>query len=280
MPRRPRIQNQRDAQSRPSRRHDDTPAPKVQTSLGVYTLEVLDKLDDNLFLIQATSFVRRFAKINRNMVVLRHNKRELTLINPVRLDADGEARLLQLGGIARIIRLAPNHGTNHDRYYIDKFPQVRRWAPARSAADSHDPNLPVHRLLTDDDDAILPACHVFCFQETAQPECALLILQDYVGNLLVTSDSLQSHQANPLVNMPVRAKLAAEGMLAGKIHISSAWLRSASHTRSHRQKALRGEFERLLRLDFARMVGSSGTMVYEGAKEGTVLAVERTFPLL
>ena len=240
----------------------------------VYSVQSIERLDDNVFCIHAIARVRKIAKINRNIIVLRHNKRQLTLISPVRLDEEGEAKLLKLGTPIRIIRLAPTQGVLHDRYYLHKFPRVRRWAPAESSDDE----IPVHRLLVDDDDAILPACHVFCFQETAEPECALLLLQDYVGNLLVTSQALQAHRENQLINIPVRAKLASGGMMASEIVIPPPWLKRVTHGSKHR-KRLRSDFERLLRLDFERLASSSGVMVYQAAKEKAVLAVEQAFPI-
>jgi hypothetical protein len=242
----------------------------------IYKAKRIRKLDDNLFVVNGTARIRSIARINRNMVVLRHNKRELTLINPIRLTPEDEGRLLQLGTIQRIIRLAPRHGVSHDKYYLQKFPNIRRWAPALSTEG--DEHVPVHRLLTEDDDAILPACHVFCFQQTAEPECAVLLLQDYVGNLLVTSDSLQAQRDNHFCNMPVRAKLAAEGLLELDIVIGSQWVRTMSHSQKHK-KLLRAEFERLLRLDFERLIAASGVMVFQSAKEKTVIAVEHAFPL-
>jgi hypothetical protein len=249
----------------------------------VYKAKRIRKLDDNLFVVHGTARVRSIARINRNMVVLRHNKRELTLINPIRLCPEDEVKLLQLGAIQRIIRLAPSHGVSHDKYYLQKFRNIRRWAPALSSESDYDHNkndvLPVHRLLTEDDDAILPGCHVFMFQETAQPECAVLLLQDYVGNLLVTSDALQAQRDNHYCNMPVRAKMAAEGLLELDIAIPSQWVRTMSQSSKQKhKKLLRADLERLLRLDFERLIAASGVMVFQGAKEKAVLAVEHAFP--
>jgi hypothetical protein len=209
----------------------------------VYKAKRIRKLDDNLFVVHGTARVKSIARINRNMVVLRHNKRELTLINPIRLCPEDELKLLQLGTIQRIIRLAPRHGISHDKYYMQKFGNIRRWAP--------------------------------------QPECAILLLQDYVGNLLVTSDVLQAQRDNHYCNMPVRAKMAAEGLLEFDIVISSQWVRTMSHAPSSKykhKKLLRADLERLLRLDFERLIAASGVMVFQGAKEKAVVAVEHAFP--
>lgn len=256
--------------------------PSMEAPHGaIYKAKSIQKLDDNLYVFHGTARVKSIARINRNMVVLRHNKRELTLINPVRLILEDEAKLLQLGIIQRIIRLAPRHGASHDKYYLEKYPGVRRWAPGvitSTKGGGSDNDLPVHRLLTEEDDAILPACHVFLFGETAEAECCVLLLRDYVGNLLVTADALQSQRDNPYINMPVRAKLGTEGMLDQDVVIAPAWLRTMSHSSTHK-KVLKREFERLLRLDFEQLIAASGVMLYEQAKEKCVVAVEHAFPL-
>jgi hypothetical protein len=251
----------------------------------VYKANRIRKLDDNIFVVHGTARVRSIARINRNMVVLRHNKRELTLINPIRLLPEDQDKLLQLGAIQRIIRLAPRHGVSHDNYYLQTFPNVRRWAPALSSdfddklKDKDVVPVPVHRLWTEDDDAILPGCHVFMFQETREPECAIVLLQDYVGNLLVTSNSLQAQRDNPYCNMPVRAKMAAAGLLELDIVIPNQWIRTMSHSQSPKhKKLLRADLERLLRLDFERLIAASGVMVFQCAKEKAVMAVEHAFP--
>jgi hypothetical protein len=65
------------------------------------------------------------------------------------------------------------------------------------------------------------------------------------------------------------------------IVIPSQWVRtmSYSHLRSSKlKKLLRADLERLLRLDFERLIAASGVMVFQGAKEKVVMAVERAFP--
>ena len=246
-----------------------------------YNAECIERLDDNLFVVHATSR-RKLTHINKNMVVLRHNKRELTLINPVQLEPISESKLLKLGTIQRIIRLAPTHGHHHDWYYLQRFPRIRRWAPVLNVKSANDKKqsdmcgdkLPVHRVLSAQDDCLLPGCHVFCFQETSQPECAILVLQDYVGNLLVTAQVLQSHRRNPRINVLRRAYQTAQGLMQAHMVIPSLWLR----TMSTDQVKLRSECERLLRLDFERLVSAEGVIIHEEAKEYAVMAIELAFP--
>ncbi|KAL7581166.1 hypothetical protein ACA910_005955 [Epithemia clementina (nom. ined.)] len=242
-----------------------------------YKAKAIQKLDDNVFLVVATLKSGKMPKSNKNMVVIRHNKRELTLVNPVHLDEEGESLLLKLGTFQRIIRLAPRQGIEHDKHYLQKYPSVRRWAPKGDSQYSDE--LPVHRLLTADDDAILPGCHVFSFQATAHPECALIILQDYVGNLLVTAEALQAHRDNPYINIPTRTQLAARGLMAKDVVIPSFWIRHMHTSKKGDKTGLRNDMEALLRLDFERLVSYTGVMIHQRAKENVVVAVEQSLPL-
>ena len=249
--------------------------PRVNDACPRYKAKSVQKLDDNAFLVVATLKNGKMMKSNKNMIILRHNKRELTLINPVRLDDEGEATLQKLGTIQRLIRLAPRQGVEHDKYYLSRFPTVRRWAPSRGTDDE----LPVHRILTEDDDAILPACHVFSFQGTALPECALVILQDYVGNLLVTAEALQAHRDNPHINLAARTQLAARGLLVRDVVIPPCWLKQMQSSAKKDKNGIRNDMESLLRLDFERLVGCTGVMIHQRAKEKVVVAVEQSLPL-
>jgi hypothetical protein len=65
------------------------------------------------------------------------------------------------------------------------------------------------------------------------------------------------------------------GFLESSVVISPAWLKAVSPKRG----ALRDEFERLLKLDFSKLIGGSGNLVTVEAKEATVIAVEIAFPM-
>lgn len=242
----------------------DTPCP-------AYAIKTLERLGDDLFLIQGQARTGLLMRSQKNMIVIRHNKRELTLINPIRLKPTDEKILRELGTVERLVRLSPLHDQDHDRYYLLNFPSCRRWAPLIADDDSNTrksrgekgDTLPVHRYLTDDDNAILPHCHVFSFHNTAQSEVAILILQDYVGNLLVTNS--------------MRAT-STQGGGNARVLIPLQWIRNMG--KNGNRWHLRGDFERLLRMDFARLVGRHGDMAHVQVKEATVLAVERTFPVL
>eukprot|EP00797_Seminavis_robusta_P019414 Sro293_g110050.2 (116) ;mRNA; f:66730-67077 len=107
--------------------------------------------------------------------------------------------------------------------------------------------------------------------------------------------------------MPVVAKFKLAGLLESDIVVSQQWLKVMMPTatavaktkyggnykdsRTNRprmrrmsslsgsQKAIRGDFMRLLGMNFQRMLSTSGNVVKYGAKKGAVLAVEYAFPL-
>jgi hypothetical protein len=229
---------------------------------------------------------------------------ELSLIDPLRITSEGERKLQKLGTVARIIRLGGTmHAAEEDSYYLTNYPNCERWACGEFL---NCPDLPVDRKLTENGPTPFPFCKIFLFKESAQPEAAVLLYREgRHGNLLITGDSLQHQLDNEFVNMPVVAKMKMAGLLESDIVVSQQWIKVMmpptsiakplpNHYKDARtnrprmrrmsslsgtQKALRGDFMRLLAMDFQRLLSTSGNVVKYGAKKGAVLAVEYAFPL-
>ena len=117
-------------------------------------------------------------RLPRNMVVLR-NGDELTLINAVRLNEEGEAALARLGTVRHVIRIG-NHGMD-DAYYIERY-GAKHWAVPREGETSD-------VELTEDTELPIPDTRVFMFRDTKMSEAALLVERE--GGLLITCDSIQ-----------------------------------------------------------------------------------------
>ena len=81
--------------------------------------ESIEQIFPDVFLVHGSARVGPAMRMNRNMVIIR-NGVELSLINPVRLDASSEAELHRLGKITNVIRLGYYHGVD-DRYYVDRY---------------------------------------------------------------------------------------------------------------------------------------------------------------
>lgn len=236
-----------------------------------YKCKSVEKVGKDLYIFRNTIRTKKVLKKNRNMIVLRHN-RVLTLVNAVRLTADGERLLRKLGTVRHIIRLGPSHGAYDDEYYINAF-SAQLWSPGLSIYHP-ELELSLHHVLKADSILPIPKAHLFMFKCTKTPEAAML-LKRKEGNLLVTSEALQCQVNNPLLNMPTRTVMQLSGMLEFPIVVSPKWIKSMSR----KKVSLRNDFERLLKLDFSRHVGSTGSLVGSKAKERVVIAVEMAFPV-
>ena len=235
-----------------------------------HKVKCIEKVGDNLFIVHGTIRKRRILKLNRNMIVLRHN-RVLTVINAIRLNTEGERQLCKLGTVRHIIRLGPSHGAYDDEYYIDAF-QAQLWSPRLTL---YHPNVsPIHRVLEEDTILPIPNATLFMFRCTKAPEAAILLRQKE-GNIIITAEALQCQVGNPFINMPTRTMMRLGGFMEYPMVVSPKWLQ----TMTSRKFSTRDDFERLLRLDFSQHIGASGTMVTKGAKERIVIAVESAFPV-
>jgi hypothetical protein len=163
------------------------------------------------------------------------------------------------------------HGAYDDEYYIKTF-NAQLWTPGLSV---YHPDLaPKPRVIDESTILPIPNAELFMFQDTKSPEAAILLKRDG-GNLLIVSESLQCQWDNPFINMPTRLVMNFSGFMEFPIVISPRWLKNMTP----KQGCLKEDFERLLRLDFDKIIGASGNLVYKGAKEGVVLAVDSAFPV-
>jgi hypothetical protein len=284
------------------------PADFAQQELPLtYKTKTIKRLDPTTYVFHCTARNDAGGRVNRNMVVISSSENdggELSLIDPLRITSEGERKLQKLGTVARVIRLGANlHAAEEDSYYLTNYPKCERWAPGEFL---HSLDLPIDKKLTENGPTPFPFCKIFLFKDAAQPEAAVLLYREgRHGNLLVTGESLQHQLDNEFINMPVVAKMKLAGLLESDIVVSQQWLKvmmpptsvnkpppnhyKDAHTNrprmrrmsslSGKQKALRGDFMRLLGLDFQRLLSTSGNVVKYGAKKGAVLAVEYAFPL-
>jgi hypothetical protein len=85
----------------------------------VYPHDPIEPIADDVFMVRGSIRLNALMRITRNMAIVRHGG-ELTLIDPIRLDAAGETQLRDLGEVKRILRVGPMHGVD-DPYYVDTF---------------------------------------------------------------------------------------------------------------------------------------------------------------
>ena len=121
---------------------------------------------DDAWYLKGSVNMKPLVRLQRNMVVLRHDG-ELTLINSIRLNPEGEAALQALGKVAHVVRIGV-HGMD-DAYYVDRF-KAKLWG-LPGVQQAH--GLTATELTADS--LPHPGLSLFVFELTKNPECALLL---------------------------------------------------------------------------------------------------------
>ena len=222
----------------------------------------IQSVTERLHFVRGSKRVNALLRISRNMAILKDDD-ELTLVNPIRLNADGEQALTRLGAVKRILRLGAMHGID-DAYYRTLF-GAELWAQAGGTIY---PNPPIDR-----DMAIefpLPHATLFRFEGVRQPESALLVPS--APNVLLTCDAIHHHGDYTYNNRIIRMAMPFIGIPKTTV-VGPIWLKRVTPV----GESLRGEFERLLELDFDALLGAHGTFLDHGAKAAARAAVARAF---
>ena len=224
----------------------------------------IEPLTERVYAVRGGIRIKRVLRISRNMAIVRDGA-ELTLVNPVRLDADGEAALEELGAVKRILRLGAMHGQD-DAYYKHRF-GAEFWSQPGGTVY---PGPSIDCRLAADGGLPMAGAELFCFTGTREPEAALLV-HDGPG-VLLTCDAIQHYDDYSNHNLVARLSMPLIGFSKTTL-LGPIWLRAMTPEGG----SLRNEFERLLALEFDALFAAHGTWLATGAKEGVRRAVERAF---
>jgi hypothetical protein len=158
-------------------------------------------------------------QFNRNMTIVRDGDR-LTLINTVRLDDAGLAKLESLGTVTNVVRIGDMHGVD-DRFYVDRY-EAKFWAmPGMRIGDG----LTVDKTLTEGGEMPFANCSMFAFRTTQRPECILRL--DREGGIMIACDSLQNWVApDELFDAETVAKMKDIGFFT-PASLGLAWLQES-----------------------------------------------------
>ena len=223
----------------------------------------IQALTDRLYVVRGAMRMNPVLRISRNMLIIRHGD-ELTLVNPIRLNAEGEKALGDLGVVKHILRLGAFHGID-DPWYKHRF-GAELW---RQPGGTAYPEPPPDRPLEPDTELPFPDADLLCFNGTAQPEAALLV-HDPPG-ILVTCDAVQHYGDYSHNNLMARLAMPFIGFPKTTV-LGPFWLKMMAPE----GVVLRSEFDRLLELDFDALIAAHGTYLPSGAKAAVRRAVDKT----
>lgn len=204
----------------------------------------LEPIFDDAWYVTGSVVFKPLIRLPRNMVILRYGD-ELTVINSVRLDAEGEAALDALGKVSHVMKIG-FHGMD-DAYYVDRY-KAKRWTVGEADTATGD------ELLAEDTQLPFPNARVFMFTQTLVPEAAILVERQ--GGLLVTCDSVQ-HWVPKDVMSPVAKVLTRFIGFQHPAQIGPPWRKRQTPP----DGSLKADFERLAALPFQRLIGGHGGLL-------------------
>ena len=230
-----------------------------------YPHDPIEVIASDLFMVRGSVRMNPLMRITRNMAIVRHGG-ELSLVNPIRLDEATERELRALGDVERIVRLGPLHGLD-DRYYVDHF-GAELWAQGESRTY---PEPEIAEKLAADRPLPFPDAELFVFAGANQPESALLLRRN--PGILLTCDAIQHYGDYRHNTLLARLIMPLIGFPKTTV-VGPIWLKLMTPEGG----SLKSEFERLLTLDFDRLLSAHGSLLESGAKDSVAAAVRRAFP--
>jgi len=228
-----------------------------------YAHNTIEELFENVFWVHGSIKVAPGMTMNRNMIILKQGD-ELTLINPVRLNNHEEKKLCALGNIKKVLRLGDFHGLD-DQYYIDHF-QAEFWC--QKDQSTYKAPIP-DTIIEDDTPSPIDNSEFFIFSTAKFPEAALL-LKDH--KLLITTDSIQNLTSWSYTTILTKVVLRLMGFKK-ELLIGKPWIKRVTP----KGETMRGDFERLLDLDFDHIIAAHGTLLRDNAKPALQQVVANTF---
>ncbi|MEM7467012.1 MAG: hypothetical protein AAF387_09025 [Pseudomonadota bacterium] len=225
----------------------------------------VEEIGNNIFMVRGSIKLNPVIRITRNMAVVR-NGREISLINPVRVNDRVLKQIANIGEIKHLIRTGALHGVD-DPYYVDNF-GARMWSQPGGTAYTT-PKIDVEisadtRLPFDDATAII-------FEKTKQPECGLHIADG--DGLLLTCDAIQNYGDYSYNNLLARMMLPFIGF-PKKTLVGPIWTKLMTPE----GESLESDVRKLLALPFNRLLAAHGTLLTSGAHAAVKAAIDEVFP--
>lgn len=197
----------------------------------------LEAIFEDAWYVTGSVVFKPLLRLPRNMVILRHGG-ELTVINSVRLDAEGESALDALGKVTHVMKIG-FHGMD-DAYYVDRY-EAKMWTVGDGSL-SEDSQLP------------FPDARVFMFKQTVVPEAALLVERE--GGLLITCDSVQHWVPKEVMSRAAKIVTRLIGFQQ-PAQIGPPWRKKQTPP----DGSLKSDFERLADLPFQCLIGGHGGLL-------------------
>ena len=224
----------------------------------------LEEVLPNVFFVSGQSrpnFNGKTFQFSRNMTVIRDGD-ALTLVNTLRLNDEGLARLEQLGAVNNIVRLGAFHGRD-DAFYVDRF-GAPFWAlPGMDFQRGET----IDKALAPNQPGPCPDATVFAYETATMPEAVLRLGRH--GGILIAADSLQNWTGpDEHFDETTAEMMAAQGFFH-PANVGPGWRGAAQPEAS--------DFARLKTLEFRHLLSAHGGPLLNDAHSAVGATLEKLF---
>lgn len=228
-----------------------------------YPHDPIEPIGQNVFLVRGEIPVNPLVRVSRNMAIVREGE-ELTLVNPLRLGDAELARLDALGRVKHVLRLGAMHGLD-DPFYVDRY-GATFWSQEGGTIYT-EPK--IDRALVEGGPLPFSGARLLCFRKTNEPEAAILLERE---RLLLVTDAIQHYGDFSHNNLPARLLMPLLGFSKTTL-VGPLWLKLMTPE----GQSLRDDLERLLELDFDKLLSAHGTLLAQDAHSAVETAIARAF---
>ncbi len=200
-------------------------------------------------------------QFSRNMTIVRDGG-DLSLINTVRLDDKGLARLDSLGRVTNVVKIGAFHGID-DAFYLERY-SAKQWALPGA---EHFAGQATDMELIPGGPMPVTGASVLVYETAKQPECLLHL--DREGGILISCDSLQNWEAVDAFFDEKTAKSMAELGFIQPANIGPGWRRLCEPEAA--------DFSRIKALSFRHLLSAHGTPLRDQAHEKLSATFAREF---
>ena len=214
----------------------------------------IEEVFDDVFFVTGTSrphFMEMDWQFSRNMTIVRDGTK-LCLVNTVRLDDEGLAKLDALGQVVNVVNLGAYHGID-DAFYMDRY-DAKLWAIEGKA---HEAGLATDVILKSGGEMPIAGADLFQFASVSQPEGILRL--DRAGGILISCDSIQNWvEPDRFFDDASVERMKPAGFFA-PANFGPGWMQTCKPSVS--------DFEALQKLEYRHLLSAHGTPLKDAAHE-------------
>ena len=218
----------------------------------------------DIFMLTGTNIIEHDGntiQASRNMIIVRDNN-QLSLINTVRLDANGIESLNSLGTVKHIIRTGAFHGRD-DAFYLDHFSDANYWQVQPEDNSIHSTSPFTHLK----NETLLPFLSAKFYHLSKAPhEEGFIHIPNIHNGVVITCDSIKNWcEVDKFFNETTGQQMREGGEIQSA-RISPIWLQATNTSKT--------DFNIFSQLEFKHLLSAHGEALKNNADDMILNSIE------